>query len=249
MWDGTSWRMVPIPGAYTLMSVSCLSERFCLAVGGMAEVDQWNGHTWSPRPSVPNFVLSSLSCVSTHFCDAIGSDASGNDAETWNGTTWRPQPSPPPPHGDTAIIVNAVSCATQNYCVVVGGTPTDLATGVAAAVIDVWNGHAWAARTAPANPKATGSYLNAVSCTSTTSCTAVGDYTFGTPPIPGAPLPFRTLAETWNGTAWKLRVTPNPNPTANALSDVSCRPGHSCTAVGSASDLGGIQATLIETGS
>jgi hypothetical protein len=248
MWDGTSWKRQPIPGDSPLISVSCVSVKFCVAVGGVAEVDQWNGHAWSATPSVPNLVLKSVSCVSTRFCDAIGSDASGTAAELWNGTTWLAQTNPPLPPGDSSIILNAVSCAMRNYCVVVGDTPTDLATGVATTVVELWKADTWTVLSVPANPKTTGSYLNAVSCTGAASCTAVGGYTFGTPPVPGSPLPSLTLAAVWDGTTWVRRTTPNQNPTGNGLLGVSCGQRQPCTAVGIAAGVGLTPSTLIESG-
>lgn len=64
----------------------------------------------------------------------------------------------------------------------------------------------------------------AVSCPTTTWCTAVGD-------SPGAPtLP---LAEAWNGTTWTTVTTPDPAGAKLAeLTSVSCASTTSCVAVG-----------------
>jgi hypothetical protein len=110
---------------------------------------------------------------------------------------------------------------------------------------EFWNGSVWAIQPIP-NPAATqGSQLNSVSCTSATSCTAVGSYqssdftTFGQE---------ETLVEVWDGTTWSLRPTPNPSAAGNNLLEgVSCT-SLVCTAVGQAPDAGGVEATLIETG-
>lgn len=246
-WNGRSWRALTIPGSYALASVSCVSTRFCVAVGGLAETDMWNGRFWSSQPSVAGFVLNSVSCVSTRFCEAVGSEAGAANAEVWNGSKWSALPNPATPLGGRSIILNAVSCTAKDSCEVVGNTLTDPTTGVADAVLELWNG-TWVVQKGPADPKATGSYLNAVSCASASSCTAVGVYTFGTPPLPGAPLPGRTLAQVWNGKSWTLRSTPNPSPTQDALTSVSCAVSHTCTSVGWAADLGGFQATLVEVG-
>jgi hypothetical protein len=82
-----------------------------------------------------------------------------------------------------------------------------------------------------------------VSCTSATSCTAVGSYQFSFLSL------FNTLAEVWNGTTWSLQSTPNNlNAGSNILSGVSCGASDKCTAVGGTQDLGEIPTTLIETG-
>jgi hypothetical protein len=108
-----------------------------------------------------------------------------------------------------------------------------------------WNGSAWAIQPTP-DPSATqGSTLSAVSCTSATSCTAVGQYQSSNVTNFGA---LQTLAEVWDGTTWSLESAPNPSPAHDLLSGVSCGASQVCTAVGQAQDAGGIGSTLIETG-
>jgi hypothetical protein len=68
--------------------------------------------------------------------------------------------------------------------------------------------------------------LNAVSCMSASSCVAVGSSSRGA----GA-LAYRTLVESWNGSAWS--VVPSPSRFAvNSLNGVSCTSASACTAVG-----------------
>jgi len=67
--------------------------------------------------------------------------------------------------------------------------------------------------------------LAGVSCTSAKSCIAVGSYTSG--------FDIRTLAEGWNGSAWKVLTTPNPaGATDSELAAVSCSSARACIAVG-----------------
>lgn len=80
------------------------------------------------------------------------------------------------------------------------------------------------AEAAPATAPVQGT-LNAVACTAPASCTAVGSYT----PAAGEV----TLAESWNGTAWKVKPTPNPaGASSSALNGVSCAAPDACLAVG-----------------
>src|SRR5262249_53855051 len=67
-----------------------------------------------------------------------------------------------------------------------------------------WNGTAWTAHTAPLPAGATGGFLNGVSCTSPSRCTAVGgfDNAAGT-----AVPPF---AVRWDGTTWTLQAVNAP---------------------------------------
>jgi hypothetical protein len=58
-----------------------------------------------------------------------------------------------------------------------------------------------------------------------------------------------TLAEVWDGTTRSLRSTPNHSYAGqNILNGVSCGASSVCTAVGQTQDIGGTEATLIETG-
>jgi hypothetical protein len=96
------------------------------------------------------------------------------------------------------------------------------------------------------NPAMTmGSALNGVSCTSATSCTAVGDYQSSNITTFGA---FQTVAEAWDGTSWTLRSTPNPSTSRDLLLGASCGASQTCMAVGQTENQGGVGSTLIETG-
>jgi hypothetical protein len=67
--------------------------------------------------------------------------------------------------------------------------------------------------------------FGAVSCGSLTSCIAVGGDTKAKT--------YQTLAEHWNGKAWKIQVTPNPaGATDVGLEAISCTTAASCMAVG-----------------
>jgi hypothetical protein len=91
----------------------------------------------------------------------------------------------------------------------------------------------------------TGSALNGISCTSATSCTAVGSYQSSNFTTFGA---FLTVAEVWDGTSWTLRSTPNPSMSDDLLRGVSCGASQTCLAAGQTEDQGGVGSTLIETG-
>lgn len=90
----------------------------------------------------------------------------------------------------------------------------------------------WKIQAAPS--PGSGAMLYGVSCLSAANCMAVGSYSSG------------TLAEHWNGTAWKPQATPNP---AGAyvvyLNSVSCSSG-GCTAVGSYQASSGLSKALAE---
>jgi hypothetical protein len=155
-------------------------------------------------------------------------------AERWNGTSWSIQTTPNPTGSNSYLT--AVSCPSGAVCIAVGGSfnPTAAPT-----LAERWNGTTWSVQATPNPSGAQSSQLRAVSCTSATACTAVGDYTDST----GTQ---RTLAERWNGTTWSIEKTPNPaGATASGLSGVSCT-ATACTAVGSYTDSTGTQLTLAE---
>jgi hypothetical protein len=70
-------------------------------------------------------------------------------------------------------------------------------------------------------------HLNAISCRSASLCIVVG--AFGATHSTTHP-----YSQIWDGTAWRLLVTPGPAH-AHALSSVSCASRTSCVAVGEAS--------------
>ena len=80
-----------------------------------------------------------------------------------------------------------------------------------------WNGTEW---TVLSTPGGEGDNLNGVSCTSSTSCTAIGTNA------------GKAVALRWNGSEWKTLGT--PNAASNTSGDISCLAANVCVA-----ELGG----------
>jgi len=95
-----------------------------------------------------------------------------------------------------------------------------------------WNGTAWRILAIPAPAGAQTVFIGPVSCTSSSACTTTG-VSFDSSGI------GTTLAERWNGTAWRIQPTPNPPGAQSADLDggVACTGPSACLAVGS-SDQG-----------
>jgi hypothetical protein len=187
----------------------------------------------TPNPSeATHSVLRGDSCTSSSACTAVGQYATTTMslqalAEVWNGTSWAVK-TVPNPTGATQSALGGVSCTSSSTCTAVGWYSNSAGTIVTLA--EAWNGTSWSVQTTPNPSEATSSYLNGVSCTSSSACVAVGEYQHHT----GMSSTTYAFAEVWNGTSWTVKSVPNPAETTDsALSGVSCTSSSACTAVGS----------------
>ncbi len=184
----------------------------------------------TPNPTGTNTShLEDVSCTSASACTAVGrytskSAAYATLAERWNGSSWTIQ-STPNPAGAGRSYLNGVSCTSASACTAVGDH-YDSATLVDAPLVERWNGSSWSIQTIPNPPGADETFLNGVSCTSATACTAVGSHNSA----PG----LTTLVERWNGSSWTIQTTPNQAGSNDVeLGHVSCTSASACVAVGS----------------
>ncbi len=259
-WNGTRWatQSTPIPtdaeAVGDLSGVSCSSAEACTAVGFYENssgyvtlADRWNGTHWTieptTNPSGVTFVtftpvneLQAVSCPSSNSCTAVGYYFNQAKvvyetlAEHWNGISWRTQ-STPNPSGTTKPELDGVSCSSSTACTAVGSYPTSGGTKVLA---ERWNGTRWVIQSTPKVPSSPDNEFAAVSCSSTTACTAVGSSS----KVVGSRGALVTLAERWNGTRWTIQSTVNPSRTPppsdphQQLFGVSCPSAATCTAVG-----------------
>ena len=99
----------------------------------------------------------------------------------------------------------------------------------------------WSVQEPPAPTGAEESYLEGVSCVSSTACTAVGYFLNSSKK--GMP-----LAEGWNGTAWFVEEPPLPTGAKESyLNGVSCISSATCTAVGAFLNSSGKEVPLAES--
>jgi hypothetical protein len=173
--------------------------------------------------------LDGVDCLGATLCYAVGSYTGPNDVGdtpitmTWNGTSWSMTNVQVPAGTDQQLL--AVSCLSTTDCSAVGSyKPKSSPTRT---LVERWNGSNWSIVTSP-NPTQKAASLSGVSCVvSSGTCMAVGSY--------ATKKGNKTLAETWDGSAWTIANTPNPAKTASStLSAVSCSGNGSCTAVGEA---------------
>ncbi|MDP9334273.1 MAG: hypothetical protein M3Q30_13335 [Actinomycetota bacterium] len=149
----------------------------------------------------------------------------------------------PNPTGATYTSLYGVSCTSTSSCFAVGEY-YEISSYTYLTLVERWDGTSWAIVPSPSPTGVRESGLADVSCTSTTSCFAVG--TFGHTEGPRDTL-FETLVERWDGTSWAIVPSPNPTASWSNLSDVSCTSTTNCFAVGlSGSNYGPPFSTLVE---
>jgi hypothetical protein len=152
--------------------------------------------------------------------------------------TWVVQPVPLPSGGTFGMFLGE-SCASASDCVAVGWSRSSPST-VEHPLAELWNGSTWAVTATPLPAGGTSGELEAVSCTLTGGCTAVGYYTSSGGPGAGVP-----LAERWDGTSWSVRPVPVQAGASGVLTAVSCTPAV-CTAAGSYTTTAGADLALAE---
>ena len=249
IWNGTSWVLGPTPKSPggtesgSLEGVSCVSATDCVAVG--AAVEAWNGTSWSIQPTAATkgaqtTNLAAVSCVTGTGAGCLTVGTEENDlflsvplAEHSVNSVW----SVAAPEAAAAPVgiyeLNGVSCASPATCIAVGDET--YGAGLSLALIDQWNGTQFSSIAAAPYPALSReSLLQGVSCSTGTSCMAVGYYDTTKP-----------LAEHWNGSSWSLLTPLVPaGSQQTTLTSVSCA-GTSCTAVGD-SLIGGATTMLAE---
>lgn len=221
-----------------LNGVSCLSRKFCAAVGAqgdrahLARGDApltmiWNGAHWrktaTPLPKGwHEGQLGSVSCTSRSYCVAIGTKGAHSSplVETWNGRAWRATKLPRPA-GKFYVVEGAISCPAARRCVAVGTFVPRRSKGRAFA--EILRGRKWTVRRVPLPKGSTGGF-SAVSCVSVRHCVLAGEY---------AVKHLKVLFESWNGRTFARMRAVSPARQFPDLYGVSCTSAKHCVAVGS----------------
>ena len=213
-----------------MVSVALTATALAVPAGASASGSGW-ATVPSPNPLAPTGQLFWVSCPGVSTCMAVGTyvDPSGAGvslAERWDGARWSQLPMPNPP-GAAVSTPLGVSCASSSACIAVGAYLDS--SGAFHMLAERWDGTTWSLQSIPDPPGAQGPFLNAVSCSSASACTAVGTFLDSS----GS---GETLAERWNGASWAVQSTPNPSGAqGSGFSGVSCTSSTACTAVGGSS--------------
>lgn len=242
VWDSRGWTPAPMPHVpdARLTSVSCTSSAACTAVGQIVKAGPplalallWRTGKWAlqalPSPhGAPTTELSGVSCTSTTSCSAIGyydTASSSIDvpfSESWNGAVWS-LAFVPIVKGALDTFMYGITCTTAAQCLAVGYT---ILPGATRTLTEQWSGKNWVIQTTPNPLSPLPTTLNAVACTSASSCDAVGDYE-----SPASPADQISLGEQWNGSRWAAELAADGLVSAD-LVGLSCT-GSACMAVGS----------------
>ena len=199
----------------------------------LAGTPAWSVRSVAAPASMLNSSLAGVSCPTGPECMAVGgyySETVHTDltlAELWNGTKWSVSHTLNPKTAATSFLT-AVSCVTASACTAVGYSEiVENQTVTDHPLAEVWNGTRWSIQATPHPDGATKTFLQSVSCSSTSACTAVGYYDLS------GSTTAHSLAEAWNGTRWSIQRTPSiTSASGGYLQGVSCVSSLACTAVG-----------------
>lgn len=182
-----------------------------------ALIEHWNGTQWSvvasPDTTSPVNQLFGIAALSASDIWAVGTSQASNNIqhtliEHWNGTKWSIVASPNPGPSNNSLRSIAVVSSTSAW--VVGSYIN--AQGITETLTEHWNGTKWSVVTSPNPGSSTNSFYSVARIAGTNQLWAVGTYSNGN----GG----QTLTERWNGTQWKVVVSPTMQANANFLSGV-----------------------------
>lgn len=135
------------------------------------------------------------------------------------------------PAANTDSILAAVACPSNDWCMAVGSISPIPTRQPTTPIAEVRSGAKWRLVSVPVPAGAGFARLTGVSCLSTKSCFAVGEYSSG-----GGD--FHPLIERWGGAGWSLMATGAPADQTLTLDLIKCTSATSCVAVGTSAVAG-----------
>ena len=182
---------VDLAKSYTMTGVSCVSPRFCMAVGaeptgsepeGVPMAFVWDGARWAstaalPVPAGTGGWLEGVSCASAHYCLAYGVNLGAVPGETfgevpttiysWDGRTWANTDFPWPSRS-----VDAISCARTRSCTAVASPGGPVAES-GPITVATWDGRTWKSKDLPVSVP--GTTPASMSCPAASFCMMVSE--------------------------------------------------------------------------
>jgi len=210
--DGTTWNTHTVNGSPD--GISCPATTTCTVVGlnGGIQKTSDGGGTWTAQNSGPTSALFDASCATASTCVVVGGGYYYNEpgailTTTDRGATWVAQ------QRQLNQRLDSVSCPTTSLCLAVGFDSSSTGGNAAVILRSTDGGASWS----PQSLAFTATYLFGVSCSSASTCVAVGRN--------------EILTTTDGGATWTLR-----SPAATLLA-VSCPSPTTCYAVGSQGEI------------
>src|SRR5260370_23899175 len=119
---------------------------------------------------------------------------------------------------------NSDSCTSSTFCMAVGAYSLG---GHMRGLSEMLSGGSWIVEPVPSPARGVNIFANEISCASPASCLFVGDH------WAGRIGPAANLAETWNGSSWRIVTATGPARSAvSGLDDVACPTTKFCLALG-----------------
>ena len=198
----SGWYVATVPGTGAddvLLGSTCANSLQCWAVGISL------GNLAGPGPSSANPLM-----------------------EAWNGTTWTLVPLPLP-GGEGGGLFDA-TCVNGSDCWAVGAVVGSGSGNPTGTLVEQWNGTSWSVvpSPTPSGPGVAGAILSSVSCTSASSCMAVGYAT------DSGGNNLTDVVEQWNGSSWTIIPAAATGQAFDQLISVQCLSAADCWAVGNA---------------
>jgi hypothetical protein len=121
VYDGAAWSApIEVDPKTAMGSVSCVSESFCVAVGGQ-EAAIYDGGSWSaPTEVSAEANLKAVSCPSSSFCVAVAEHNSEAWSEayafTYDDGVWSAPTAIPRAPDRGGFDVGSISCSSSSFC-------------------------------------------------------------------------------------------------------------------------------------
>ncbi len=241
----------------TIMTITCPSSSECIAVGYVQSTTPetispvvWRttdtGATWTQEqlssPASSYIELDAISCSSTADCVTVGGNGIGSSGSptaiyttTDGGITWTQEPVPV-----DVVDVSGVSCPSATTCYASGTYFTSSAGSKPVVIESQDGGSSW--NVVFTSGSVVYGWLSRISCTSTTTCTAVGiqaTIDYSTTPIQeqigGYSITTSNAGASWSSSliaSGSYNLSTGTAAVAPMPMDISCTTPSNCTTDG-----------------